>query len=170
VDLALQALQALDVLRLFGPKGVEHRLALARGVHAPLDADARDQVLKAETRADDADRAHDRMGIDDDLVGGAGEPVAAGRRHVLDEGDHLHALLVRQQADALGDQCRLHRRAARRVERQGYRLGAANVEGALEQRRHRFDRQAATAQHAARGDDSRQADDGNDGPAAKAVS
>ena len=72
-------------------------------------------------------------------------------------------------ADALADQRRLHRRAAGRVDRQRDRLGAAHVEGALEQRCHGFDGEPAVAQKAARGDDPRQADDRNDGPATEAV-
>src|SRR6266851_6235314 len=46
MDLGLQSLQSLDILGLFRPKGVEHRLAFARGVHAPLHADAREQILE----------------------------------------------------------------------------------------------------------------------------
>src|SRR5581483_1801749 len=37
MDLGLQALQPLDILGLLGPEGIEHRLALARRVHAALD-------------------------------------------------------------------------------------------------------------------------------------
>ena len=134
VDLGLQPLQALDVLGILVAKRIEHRLLVARGMDTPLDAEACDQVLEAEARRDHADRADDRGGIGDDLVGGAGEPVAARGGDVLDEGDHRQLLLARQQADALADQRRLHRRAARRVDRQRHRLGAAQAEGAGEQR------------------------------------
>ena len=112
MDLDLQALQAFDILGVFGTKGIEHPLALARCVDAPLDAEAGEQVLEPEARGDHPDRAHDRGGVGDDLVGGTGQPVAARGRHILDEGDHRQLLLGRQQADALGDQCRLHGRAA----------------------------------------------------------
>src|SRR5258707_8516512 len=57
MDLGLQAVEALDVLGLLRAEGVEHRLALARRMQAAFDAEARDQILKAEARADDPDRA-----------------------------------------------------------------------------------------------------------------
>jgi len=152
VDLDLQARQALDVVGLLRAKRIEHRLALARGMDAALDAEAGDEILEAEARADHADRAHDRGGIGDDLVGGAGQPIAARGGDILDEGDHRQLLLGRQQADALGNQGRLHRRSAGRVDRQRHGLGAGQAEGARQQWRHCFDREPARTQDRAGGD------------------
>ena len=136
---------------------------------APFHADARDQVLEAEARADDPDRAHDRTRIGDDLVGGAGQPVAARSGHVFDEGDDRQALLGGMHPDALGDQRGLYGGAAGRVEGERDGLGPTRLEGPLEQRRDRFDRQAAAAQQAAGSDDAREADDGHDRPATKTI-
>ena len=127
--------QPRDVLGVLRPERVEQRLALAGGVDAPLDAERCDQLLEAEAGADHADRADDRGCVGEDLVGGAGQPVAARGRHVLDEGKHRQLLLVGQRADAPGDQRRLHRRAAGRVDRERHRLEAAEREGALQRRR-----------------------------------
>src|SRR5579885_664650 len=48
VDILLDGLQALDVFRLFRLEGIEHHLALARGVDAALDAELLHQLGKAE--------------------------------------------------------------------------------------------------------------------------
>ena len=48
--LALEGLQALDVLRVLGPERIEHRLVAAGGVHPPLDAEPLDQAVEAEAR------------------------------------------------------------------------------------------------------------------------
>lgn len=87
MDFRLQALQAHDVFGLLGPKRIEHRLVLAwTCMDAAFHADARDQVLEAEARTGHR-RSHDRTRIGDDLVGGAGEPVATRGGNILDEGD-----------------------------------------------------------------------------------
>ena len=57
-------------------------------------------------------------GVRPDLVAREREPVAARRGHVLDEGQHRHALLVGERADAGMDQRGLHRRTARRIDHQ----------------------------------------------------
>ena len=75
------------------------------------------------------------FGIGDDLVGGAGDHVAAGGGGILHEGDHPALLLLRQLADAAEDQVRLHRRAARRIDDQRDRGGVAHGEDALERAR-----------------------------------
>ena len=118
MDFALQRLQPLDVLRLLRQERIEHRLVLAGGVEPPLDADLLDQLVEAERRADHADRADDRGGIGDDLVGRAGDHVAAGGGDVLDERQHRKLLLVGECADAAMDQMRLRRGASRRIDRQ----------------------------------------------------
>ena len=43
MDPELEALQALDVLRVLGPERVEHRLVPAGGVHPAVDAETGDQ-------------------------------------------------------------------------------------------------------------------------------
>src|SRR3546814_3377602 len=86
-------------------------LALAGGVDAPLDAGLLHQLGKAEARGNDADGADDRRRLHEDLVGRAGQPVAAGGRDVFAEGQHRHVLLPGHVADALGDQRRLRSRA-----------------------------------------------------------
>src|SRR5581483_3470097 len=60
VDLGLQPLQALDILRPLRREAVEQRLALARGVEPALDAELLDRAIEAEPGADHADRADDR--------------------------------------------------------------------------------------------------------------
>ena len=52
-------------------------------------------LAKAERAADHADRADDRKRIADDLVGGAGQHVAAGGADILDEGDDRQFLFRR---------------------------------------------------------------------------
>ena len=74
----------------------------------------------------------DRGGVADDLVGGAGDHVAAGRRHVLHGGEDAQVLLGRERANPLVDQVRLHRRSAGRIDQQGHGLGIAHAEGAVE--------------------------------------
>src|SRR4029079_15099927 len=94
MHVALQVLQALDVFRLLGLEGVEHRLRFARGVHAPLDAELLDRVDKAEARGDDANRADDRARIGIDLSGRTSEPIAARSRQILAEGEDGDVLLI----------------------------------------------------------------------------
>src|SRR5262249_35502009 len=59
VNFALDRLEPLHVLRFLRQERIEHRLALARGVEAALDADLLDQPGEAERAADHADRSHD---------------------------------------------------------------------------------------------------------------
>ena len=134
MHVALQRLDALDVRRLLGKKRIERVLALARGIDAALHADAVDQLVHAEGRGDDADRADDRARIGVDLIARAGEQIAAGRRDILGEHIDLEILLGGERADALIDQHRLHGRAAGRVDLDGDRLGAAHGEGLLDGR------------------------------------
>ena len=99
-------------------------------------------LSKPNDAADDADRADDRVRIGDDLVGRAGDHVAAGGAGVFDEGDDLTLFLLRQFADAAEDQVRLHRRSARRVDRERDGRGAAHGERALERAGDAGERQA----------------------------
>ena len=108
MHVALQRLDALDVGRLLGKKGIERVLALAGGIDAALHADAVDQLVDAEGRGDDADRADDRAWIGVDLVARAREQIAAGGRDILGEDIDLEILLGGERADALIDQHRLH--------------------------------------------------------------
>ena len=103
VDSSLDRLQALDVLRVFRQERIEHRL-----VDRPTCRCRRStpifsiSLVKAERAADHADRADDRGRIGDDLVGRAGDHVAAGGRDILDEGDHRHASSRRRARGCAG--------------------------------------------------------------------
>jgi len=113
----------------------------------------RDQALEAEARRDDADRPDDRGAVGHDLVGGAGQPVAARRRDVLDEGDHRQLLLA---AASSRMRCaisrRLDRRAAGRVDHQRHALAPRCAKARASSGATPFDRQAARAEQAARVD------------------
>ena len=122
-----KCLEPFDVVRILRQERIEHRLVLARSIKPALDADLGDQLVETERAADHADRADDRTRIGNDLVGGAGEHVAAGGGGVLDEGDDLAAVFLRQIADAAEDQVRLRRRAARRIDDQRDRGGVAHA-------------------------------------------
>ena len=69
-----------------------------------------------------------------DLIGRGGEPVAARRRDILDEGMDWDALFVGQPADPGGDQARLRWRAAGRIDDQRHGERLAAPEGGLDQR------------------------------------
>jgi hypothetical protein len=102
------------------------------GIEAPLDADLVDQLVQAEGRGHDSDRAYDRASIGIDLVTGDREQIAARRGDVLGEHIDLETLFFSKRADALVDQHRLHRRAARRIDLDCDRLGAAHGERPLD--------------------------------------
>ena len=112
-------------------------------MQAPLDPQALDRLIEAEARGNHANAADDRRFVGVDLVAGERQPVAARRRHVLGEGEHANPGFRRQRADAPENQRRLHRRAARRVDRERHRLDAVEVEGALERALDRGERQPA---------------------------
>src|SRR5829696_1375423 len=79
VDLRLDAFEAGDVLRPFRAERVEHRLAGPGRMEAALDAEAVQELVEAEPRRDDADRADERGRVGENLVAGAGQHIAAGR-------------------------------------------------------------------------------------------
>ena len=60
MHVTLQRLDPLNILRLLGEERIERVLALAGGIDAPLDTDLGDQLVQAEGRRDDSDRADDR--------------------------------------------------------------------------------------------------------------
>ena len=132
VDVALQSSEALDVFGLFGLEGIENRLVLARGMDAALDAELGDRLDEAEARRDDADRADDRTCIGIDFIAGAGEPIAARGRDILAEDEDRDLVLRGERADAGMDQRRLHRRAARRIDRMRDGGDALPRKGALQ--------------------------------------
>src|SRR6185295_10715658 len=111
-----QRLEVRRIARVFGTERIEHVLALACGVHAPLDSDLLDQLLETKTGGDDADRPDNRIFVRVDFIAGEQEHVAAGGRDVLGEGHDLHALFAGESADAIVDQRRLNGRAAGRVD------------------------------------------------------
>ena len=91
--------QPLDVLIGFRNERIKHRLAGTGGVETPLDAMVLEEAVETEPGMDDADRADDRTVVGIDLVCGTGEPVAAGGRDILGEGDDRKLLLVGQRPD-----------------------------------------------------------------------
>ena len=134
VHVSLQRLDALDVFGLLRQERIERVLALARGVDAALDADAADQLVHAERRGDDPDRAHDRARIGIDLIARKREQIAAGGGDILGEDIDFEVLLGGERPHALVDQHRLHGRAAGRVDLDGDGLGAAHGESLLDRR------------------------------------
>jgi hypothetical protein len=87
-----------------------------------VDAEPLDQPRETEARGDHPDRSQERGFLGVDLVAGERQPVPARRRDILGEGKDRDVLLLRELADAAVEQCGLHRRPARRVYRQGYRV------------------------------------------------
>ena len=77
-----------------------------------------------------------------DLVGGAGDHVAAGGRHVLGKRNHPNVLFRRKLADAAIDQMRLHRRSPGGVDQERDCACLAHPEGALEGARDIGEREA----------------------------
>jgi hypothetical protein len=98
---------------------------------ATLDAELFDRLDEAEARHDDADRADDGGRISDDLVAGGGDEIAPRGGGVLDEDDDVLAVFIGMVADALGDEARLHRRAAGRIDDDGDGRRGLEGEGAL---------------------------------------
>ena len=70
-----------------GRKGSSVVFVAPCGIDAPLDADLVDQLVQAEGRGDDADRADNRACIGIDLVAGDREQIASRRGDVL--GEHI---------------------------------------------------------------------------------
>lgn len=163
VHVGLEGLQMGDPVLPLRREGVEQHLLVAGGVEAPFDAVALDQPMQPEAGRHHADGADDGAFVGPDLVRRAGQPVAARGRGILAEGEDRHLLLFRQIADPLGDQRRLHRRPARRVDDQRHRLLVLGREGALQQRGDAGQRQAG-AERTALADDPGQADDGHQRP------
>jgi hypothetical protein len=125
-------------------------------VDAPLDAELFEGLGKAKAGEDDADGADDGAGVGDDLVAGGGDEIAARGRGILDEDDDVLVVLGREVANTLGNQPRLHRRAAGRIDDDGHGV-AGHLEGAMEERGHGLDIDAAGA--LVGGDDAVQAHD-----------
>ena len=92
MHVALQVLEPRDVLGPLGLEGVECALVLAGGMHAPLDAEAVDELVEAEAGRDDADGADDRGRVGVDLVAGQRQEIAARCCNILAE--HINALVL----------------------------------------------------------------------------
>ena len=93
-------------------EGIEHAFVNAGGVQAAFHTHALKQALETDSRTDDPDGADDQRGLGINLVAGAGQLIAAGRCHILGEGEHRHVVLGRQGADTPGNQSRLYWRTA----------------------------------------------------------
>ncbi len=132
-----------------GTEGIEHRLALAGGIEAALDADALHQAGEAEAAGNNADRADDRTRVDDDLISCGGDHVAAGSREVLDRDNDPLVLLLGKIADAAEDQVRLGGGAAGRIDDQSDGRRGLVREGALERAGDAFKGQAGAKRRSA---------------------
>ena len=82
-----QVLHERHVLRILRTERIEPRLVRPGGIEPPLHPDPRQQIGKAEAAAAHPDRPHDAHRVGVDLVGRAGQPVAARRAHLA---DHRH--------------------------------------------------------------------------------
>ncbi len=153
MQVALQLLQVAHVLLVLGKKRVELRLALACGIDAALDAELGQHLREAEAGGDHADRADDGRAVGIDLVGRAGEPIAARRRDILAKGIDRHLVLLRQGADTAGDEARLYRRAAGRVDGERHRLHPRQLERLLDRAGEIGEREAAAPDRAELADD-----------------
>ena len=115
-----------------GRNGSSRDLDLPGGVEPPLHPEPLDQPVQPEALADHPDRADDRRGVRVDLVGRAGQPVAAGGGDVLAERQHRHLALRGQPPDPVGDQRGLGGRPARGVDLQRHGDQAVGRERPLE--------------------------------------
>src|SRR5262249_1952136 len=128
----LQLLQAFDVFRLFGLKRIEHRLRLASGMNAPLDAELPDRLNKSKAPGDDADRADDGPAMGENFIGRNGDPIPPRGRDILAEGDNRDILLRGQSADAGMDQGRLDRRSSWRIDEERHGRNSLAGESTLQ--------------------------------------
>src|SRR5207249_9110013 len=87
MNLALDQLEPLDFVCLFREERIEHRLALARRIDPALHTELLQEPGKSESAAEHPDRADDRGLIADDLIGRAGDHVAARSRNIFRECD-----------------------------------------------------------------------------------
>lgn len=106
----------------------------ACGVEAAFDADACDEVGEAEAAAADADRGDEAHRVGVDLIGGAGDPVAAGGADVADDGVYLDLRLFGAAADEARDEVGLDGRAAGAVDIEDDGLAVGGGEALLDQR------------------------------------
>ena len=95
-----------------------------------------------------------------DLVGGGQKPIAARCGDILGERENRHVVLGRQRADPPGDQRRLHRRSAGRIDGKRHGLEVGQFEGALEDAGKAAQAEAA-AQHVEPADDPEKTDHGD---------
>jgi hypothetical protein len=82
-------------------------------MNPPLDAELGDHLLEAEAGRNDANGADDRTGIDDDLVTGESDEIAAGGGNILDGNDDAFVRFLGKRPDALKDEMRLDGSTAR---------------------------------------------------------
>ena len=113
MDRGLNRPDPFDILRLLPQKRIGEAFGTAGGYHPPLH-----QLGKAEGSGNYPDGADDRAVIHPDMIARTGQPIAARRRDILDKGMNRDRLFRRQPPDARGNQARLHRRSARRIDHQ----------------------------------------------------
>ena len=132
VDVLLQRREAGDIGRILRQKRIEQRFAFSCGMEPPLDAKALDQAVDAKPGRNNADRAEKRGLFGIDFVAGQSEPIAARGGDILGKGEDRDRLLLGELADAAEQERRLHRRAARRVDRQRHTGEPRQRKGAVE--------------------------------------
>src|SRR5262249_57537795 len=83
VDVLLQRLEPLHVLRVFRQERVEHGLVLTSNIEPTIDAELLHQLGKPERGADDPDGADDRGRVAEDPVTGTGDHLTPAATAVL---------------------------------------------------------------------------------------
>ena len=134
----MQAAQMRHMRRVLRLKRVQHALIRPGGVHPALNPKFGDRLLKTEPGRDHPDRADDRAGISVYFITGQSDPIPAGRRDILAKHKDRNFLFTGELPDTLLDQVGLHRRAARRIDHQGHRLGPPAGERRLQPRGQRL--------------------------------
>ena len=130
-----QFLGERHVLGTLGQKGVEPRLVPPCRVEPAIDPKSRDQTVETEPAAANAHRSPRCSWGWRDLIGGAGNPVAARGAGIADHGMDLDFGFLGAAADVRGDQIRLHGGATGAFDVQDDRLAAGGVEGFVDEGR-----------------------------------
>ena len=85
-------------------------------MNAAIDANLLDRPIKAKPGRDNANRPNDRSTIGIDFVSAGSNPIPPACRDILAKSQNRHISLPGKVPYSLADQCRLHRRAAGRID------------------------------------------------------
>ena len=120
----LQGTKPLNILGFLRQERICKGFGTPGGHHAAFNPLPVQHLVEAKTCKNHPDRADQRALICPDMIGSTSQPIAARGRDIFDEGMHGHLLFIRQAPDTGGNQARLHRRTAGRVDdkRHGGRL------------------------------------------------